>query len=488
MYIMLIYNNNINSVGNSMEINLDNYIQIPLEKLKSYKEVISKDKIEIISKNENGIINIIPSSKIDFIFNDNIKDNPLFKESQYYIYKSYLDMLDFFTNPNELNNKDYFYSIFTNCKDPIKKINDIQEKMLEEILAMTLYQRIENIKNLITELEAEENKEKFTCKAAKIMGEILIKLGLMQRINVISNITENSENNNQLYNSKKYNINYEELIKSVAESAFILVNKKYEKTDMLDDTIGFTGYNIIDHSNRLFIHIIEFMIFYNKNINMGMLSKIRARWKNEYMSYYIKISKKYKFIKDTSKIDNIFKLGIRQFDYIEIVNMATAALLHDITLTEIVNYLPTENNLNNEIYSHSIKSYNYLKYSISHNQDINLAVGLHHEYYGYGYGLGITLCEAMRAKRPNFEYQYLISFDSKDIFNFTASVFYPVKILEILDLYDFLKYKHDICLNKINTNEEIIEYMYNNFLKDEVKIDYIIFSIFKKYLLNSKKH
>ena len=122
MYIMLIYNNNnINSVGNSMEINLDNYIQIPLEKLKSYKEVISKDKIEIISKNENGIINIIPSSKIDFIFNDNIKDNPLFKESQYYIYKSYLDMLDFFTNPNELNNKDYFYSIFTNCKDPIKK-------------------------------------------------------------------------------------------------------------------------------------------------------------------------------------------------------------------------------------------------------------------------------------------------------------------------------------------------------------------------------
>ncbi|WP_300369836.1 hypothetical protein [Brachyspira sp.] len=468
-----------------MEINLDNYIKIPLEKLKFYKEVILKDKIEIISKNENGVINIIPSNKIDYLFESNIKKNPLFKDAEYYIYKSYLEMLDFFTNPDELNNKDYFYSIFTNCKDPSEDISKIQEKMLEEILPMNKYQRIENIKSLITELEAEENKDKFTCKAANIIGEILIKLGLLQRINVISNITENSDD--KINNSKKYNINYEEFIKSVAESTFILLNKNYEKDDMLKDTIGFMGYNIIDHSNRLFINTIEFMIFYNKNINMGILSKIRAKWKNEYMPYYTKISKKNKFIKDTSKLDNIFKLGIRQFDYIEIVNMATAALLHDITLTEIINYLPIENsNINNDIYSHSINSYNYLKYSISNNQDINLAVGLHHEYYGYGYGLAMTLCYAMRAKKPNFEYQYLISFDSKDILNFTASVFYPVKILEILDLYDFLKYKHDICLDNINTNEEILDYMYNNFLKDEVKIDYIIFSIFKNYLSDKK--
>ncbi len=274
-------------------------------------------------------------------------------------------------------------------------------------------------------------------------------------------------------------------MKSVAESAFILLNKRYEKENMFNDTIGFTGCNIIDHSNRLFINTIEFMIFYNKNINMGILSKIRAKWKNKYMPYYTKVSRKNKFLKDVSKLDNIFKLGIRQFDYIEIVNMSIAALLHDITLTEIINYLPLKNK-NNKIYSHSIKSYNYLKYSISNNQDINLAVGLHHEYYGYGHGVGITLCDAIRAKRPNFEYQYLISFDSKDIISCTSSVYYPVKILEILDLYDFLKYKHDICFNKIDTNTEIIDYMYDNFLKDEVKIDYIIFSIFRNYLSEIK--
>ncbi|WP_258075133.1 HD domain-containing protein [Brachyspira murdochii] len=165
--------------------------------------------------------------------------------------------------------------------------------------------------------------------------------------------------------------------------------------------------------------------------------------------------------------------------------MSIAALLHDITLTETMNYLPIENS-NNELYSHAIKSYNYLKYSISNNQDVNLAVGLHHEYYGYGYGFAITLCEAMRVKRPNFKYQYLITFDSKDILNFTSSVYYPVKILEILDLYDFLKYKRDICFNEINTDDDIINYMYDNFLKDEVKIDYILFTIFKKYLLEMK--
>lgn len=465
-----------------MEINLDNYTKIPLEQLKFYKEVISKDKIEIIAKNTNGIINIIPSSKINYLFeNDN---NILFKDSEYYIYKSYLEMFDFFLGLDELDNKDYFYSIFTNCKDPSQKISKVQEQMLEEILSMTKYQRIENIKNLIKELQAEENKDKFTIKAGNIIGEILIKLGLIQRINVIGNINDDDKIND----SKNINVNYEELIKSTAESAFVLLNKHYEKYDMLKDTVGFTGHNIIDHSNRLFINIIEFMIFYNKNINMGLLSKIRAKWMNKYIQYYTKISKKNKFIKDPSRLDNIFKLGIRSFDYIEIVNMAAAALLHDITLTEIINYLPTENNYinNNEIYSHSIKSYNYLKYSISNNQDINLAVGTHHEYYGYGYGLSMTLLDSIRSKRPNFEYKYLISFDSKDILNFEASVFYPVKILEILDIYDSLKYKHDICLDSINTNEEIIDYMYNNFLKDEVKIDYIIFSIFKNYLSDIK--
>lgn len=464
-----------------MKINLDNYALISLEQLKAYKELISKDRIEIISKNKNGIINVIPYNKIDYLFENEL--NILFEKSDYYIYKSYLKMIEFFIDPEEINNKDYFYSIFTNCKDADEDIASEQEKILEEILSMPYADRIENIKSLISELETEENKDKFTLKSAKIIGEILIKLGLMHRINVIGNISENTENG---YDEiKKYNINYEELMKSVAESAFILLNKHYEKENIFNDTIGFTGCNIIDHSNRLFINTIEFMIFYNKNINMGILSKIRAKWKNKYMPYYTKVSRKNKFLKDVSKLDNIFKLGIRQFDYIEIVNMSIAALLHDITLTEIINYLPLKNK-NNKIYSHSIKSYNYLKYSISNNQDINLAVGLHHEYYGYGHGVGITLCDAIRAKRPNFEYQYLISFDSKDIISCTSSVYYPVKILEILDLYDFLKYKHDICFNKIDTNTEIIDYMYDNFLKDEVKIDYIIFSIFRNYLSEIK--
>ncbi|OEJ13624.1 hypothetical protein BFL38_02425 [Brachyspira hampsonii] len=467
-----------------MGINLDNYVTISLEKIKYYKEVILKDKIEIISKNENGIVNVIPYNKIDYLFNNNLEENPLFNKAQYYIYKSYLDMIEFFMNPNELNNRDYFYSIFTNCKDPIEYTGKAQEAILENILSMNEYQRVENIKNLIIELEIEENREKFTSKAAGILGEILVRLGLMIRINVIGNISENNEN----LKSKNYNTNYEELMKSVAESSFVLLNKNYEKPDIFSNVIGFTGCNIIDHSNRLFINTIEFMIFYNKNISMGILSKIRAKWKNDYMPYYAKISNKNKFIKDISKLDNIFKLGIRQFDYSEIVNMSIAAFLHDITLTEIINYLPTQNvNINNELYSHSIKSYNYIKYSISNNQDINLAVGVHHEYYGYGDGLAVTLCEAMRTKRPNFEYPYLISFDSKDIFNFTAFIYYPVKIIEILDLYDFLKYKHDICINEINTDIEIIDYIYDNFLKDEVKIDYIIFSIFKNYLSSKYK-
>ena len=100
----------------------------------------------------------------------------------------------------------------------------------------------------------------------------------------------------------------------------------------------------------------------------------------------------------------------------------------------------------------------------------------------------MTLYEAMKSKRPNFEYQYLISFDSKDVLNLTASVYYPAKILEILDIYDLLKYKYEVCFNEINTNIDIVNYMYDNFLKDEVKIDYILFTIFQKYLTDFKDY
>ena len=207
-----------------MEINLDNYSEIEIEKLRDYKELFFKDKIEIISKNEDGIINVIPYNKIDIIFDDTMKNNILFNNSKYYIYSSYLEMIKFFVDPAKLNNKDYFYSIFTNCKDPIKEVSNKESAMLEEILAITPYERVEHIKKLIKNLEAEESREKFTCKAAEIIGEILIKLGLINRINVIGDI-----NNDSKFNMKVYNINYEDLIRSVAESVFVLLNKNYEK-------------------------------------------------------------------------------------------------------------------------------------------------------------------------------------------------------------------------------------------------------------------
>ncbi|WP_258075132.1 hypothetical protein [Brachyspira murdochii] len=275
-----------------MKINLDNYALISLDKIRNYKDLIQKDKIEIISKNEYGIVNAVPHNNIDFLFNEDCRNNILFDKAEYYIYKSYLEMIEFFVNPNSLNNKDYFYSIFTSCKDPIENVRTFQEKMLEAILSMNYFRRIENIKELILKLEIEENRDKFTCKAAEIVGEILVKLGLMQRINVIGNISDN-----ELFDSNNFNINYEELLRSVAESVFVLLNKPYEKNDIFTNTMGFTGYNIIDHSNRIFINTIEYMIFYNKNINMGILSKIRAKWKNEYMVYYDKVSKKIDLLK-----------------------------------------------------------------------------------------------------------------------------------------------------------------------------------------------
>ena len=63
-----------------------------------------------------------------------------------------------------------------------------------------------------------------------------------------------------------------------------------------------------------------------------------------------------------------------------------------------------------------------------------------------------------------------------------ALSYFPAKVLEIIDSYDIL-YTNSIK-NKTEGNviNDVISYMYKNFLEETIKLDPILFHLFVRYL------
>ena len=77
-------------------------------------------------------------------------------------------------------------------------------------------------------------------------------------------------------------------------------------------------------------------------------------------------------------------------------------------------------------------------------------------------------------------------FDPNDIDNLSALSYFPAKVLEIIDTYDVLYSNFSKDEVKGSIDNKVINFMYENFLENKIKIDPIIFSIFIKFIENIK--
>ena len=346
---------------------------------------------------------------------------------------------------NYFNQDDLTLNDFANIKR-----NQILSSMISEIDSINIK------KNDISEKEIDS------------IYYILVKISFIARIDLVMAMNSIKSRDRAFSRNIRYS-------RDIIDYVLRVIIKLLIRMD--DEHIGlyynnkFINNDSISHSNRVFIMLIRFMKYYNNSIDNNIVSEIRRNFKKKYAKYYKEVLYKFNINKKISKLEHVYKYGLRDVLFNEIINAAIAAFWHDIS--NLFNTYNTEYN--------TVKCYSYLKHFICYSYDVSLTVGLHNEYYGYGNGVFLNYYNTISNSKTFSSPNYIISFDYNDTLRLNSLSYFPSKVLEIIDLFDMLNY------SKNNGNNNVLLFMKENYLDREVKIDPIIFDIFNSFINENEK-
>ncbi|WP_295157081.1 hypothetical protein [uncultured Brachyspira sp.] len=466
-----------------MIVDFKKYVLSDLSQISQYIDDIKNMKLNIIIINEDNILSFIPYDKIEEVLSA-LKNTEYIKNLRFYADKSLVQIMekqvviDLNKQRADINDINIFYSFFKNCKFNID--NEYYHYHFDKIISMRNKERINYLKEQFNKLKEFQALNKINTKLAKLIGDILTDIGIIEKIDFLYHL--NYIKNNNIQNLKNYgNVKKDDhIFADIIGTIVDILEKEYETNNIYDNIASFSDDNIISHSNRVFIMMVEFLYYYNKEVSRGVASKLRADYDKKYYDFYDKLGNKYNLL-GSGKIETYSKAGLRKIERNEIKYYARAALLHDVALGVQLTNIPIISN--NEGDAHSILGFNFLKYCIAQNQCIYTTVGLHHEYFGEGYGIFTNMYNKRFQNKNVNNIKNILTYDPNDINALIALSYFPAKCLEIADSYDSL---YIDASKKINENiaNSVIKYMYDNFLAYSTKLDPIIFYIFVKYLEN----
>lgn len=465
-----------------MIIDLKKYVLTNLSQIRTYINDIKNMKLDIIMINENNILSFIPYEKIESILFP-LENTEYAKKSLFYIDKSLITIIekqviiDLNKQHADIHDTNIFYSLYKNCKFNIN--NEYYNKHFDRLISIRNIERIDYLKQSFDKLKLFLTQNKVNIELARLIGDILTDIGIIERLNLIYHLNYIKQNNisdlKNYQNVKKDDLLFADIIGTIVN----LLEKEYTDISIFRSISSFTDDNVICHSNRVFVMMVEFLYYYNEEISRGVASKLRVDYKKKYYSYYNEIGKKYNLLTKADSIEDISKVGFRKIEQNEIKYYARAAFWHDIALVDVLHNIPIVSN--NEGDNHAVLGFNLLKYCMAQNEYTYATVGLHHEYYGHGYGIFTNMYNKQFANKTYNNIENILTYDSNDIENLTALSYFPAKALEIVDSYDSL-YMNISKTGTGNIANEVISYMYENFLGYNIKIDPVIFYIFIKYL------
>ena len=199
-----------------------------------------------------------------------------------------------------LKNNDLF-SIYDNyLKDYNNSVNDI------------LVSAVNETKRL------EKNIHNSSKEDIKNVEDILIKLSLAARMHLIQCF--DSVKLRDLSFTRK--LRYSKELIDYSLKVVIRYLKNIKNEDINFDNISILKNNdSISHSVRVFFTIIKFIKYYNECINNNIVFDIKNNFKKRYSGYYKSILKRFHINKNISKLEHIYKYGLREILFNEIINI-----------------------------------------------------------------------------------------------------------------------------------------------------------------------
>lgn len=235
----------------------------------------------------------------------------------------------------------------------------------------------------------------------------------------------------------------------------------------------------IDHMYSVFMIFIPFCNFYNSFFAKGKIAKIRGEFKTGFLRYYQRLT----LARHPESLEDVFMGGMREISTDKLLQAGIGALLHDIGKIDNIDYFESSNKYDRKIIvRHAPVSYNMIVKTREFDTDVSILAALHHEYYNDPSGYGISRILFPEDNRKFRVPQHCLAYDLADVKNGLCMAYVPVKMLEIVDVFDALidnkrKYRENEF-----TVDEALRIMKTEFIEKKTKIDPILFSIFLEFI------
>jgi len=235
----------------------------------------------------------------------------------------------------------------------------------------------------------------------------------------------------------------------------------------------------VDHMNCVFLLFLTFCYYYNSYFSQGKIARIRAEYKSKYYRYYKKLLP----FSPPESLEDVFKGGMREIEHDKLLQFGIGAFLHDIGKIDNIDYFEGSANYDRKIImKHAPASYNMIIKTREFDNDVAYLAALHHEYYNDDAGYGISKILFPETGRKYKLPTYCMSYELADLKSGYALAYVPVKILEIIDIFDALTDSKRRYREKEFTVYEAVEIMKSDFIIKHTRIDPILFSIFLDFI------
>ena len=270
-----------------------------------------------------------------------------------------------------------------------------------------------------------------------------------------------------------------ELVKSSSQ----LISANIFNDDLMNTLVAKSNGTIIQHMTRVYLNGLAFLSYYNKLVSSSsMIIKLRISLEKKHQSFYHELLPHIN-LNDVT-LEKVFLGGMRAITENDFYNWATGFLIHDIGKAAAVEYHEGEAAYNRDIVMEHVKvGYTSVMNKTNYPTEAGLITGYHHEYYGdpAGYGFFRSYLEDYKKANPHAKPGCCITYDLKPIMDFKVLAYFPVKVLEIIDVFDSVtdpnrKYR------KAMSSEEALAMMQEEFINKHKKIDLILFEIFSKFV------
>ena len=268
----------------------------------------------------------------------------------------------------------------------------------------------------------------------------------------------------------------------VVRTAINFVDEDIFNDDLFAKLVRKSNGTVVQHVTRVFINGLAFMLHYNRKLlTTSYTTRLRTQFARRYRQYYTHLLPH--ISPDDLDLEHVFRGGLRAFSEPEIRRFGVGYLVHDIGKAEDVEYHEGEAEYDRDTVVRHVKiGYRAVMDKTNYSRDAALIVGYHHEYYGHpsGYGYFREFLEEYKKQKPDAVVSYCMAYDIESLIDYEALGFVPVKMLEIVDVFDSLTDPNRQYREPLSTTGALS--LIKEQFVDHYKIDPILFEMFVNFV------